>query len=329
IDQSCYKLVCTTKEGNCPADESKEGLEHSERALLHADGHLIDVEKTVTKILLEDRQVYLETLIDITERIAAEKHLRELSQIQSSILNNSTLGIALVENRKYKWVNSRLCELFGQTPEEMQGEYTRIMYASDADYEKMGEIIYETLKNNLRFDHALRVKKHNGELFWCRLIGKALDPSRPLDGGSLWMIEDITERRETEENLIRLSTAIEQSPEAIVITDTEGNIQYINPAFEKTTGYTEKEALGQTPRILKSEEHPASFYKNLWNTISSGNVWEGRFINKCKNGSLFTEEASIAPVKDSDGQIVNYVAVKRDITEELTREEELHHAQKI
>ncbi|MBN2704401.1 MAG: PAS domain S-box protein [Pontiellaceae bacterium] len=329
IGHLCHELICTTEKGNCPADKTEEGLERSERVLLHADGHSVDVEKTVTKISIEGRTVYLETLLDITDRLAAENRLKEISQVQSSILNNSSLGIALIENRKFIWVNPRLCELLNTDIKELSGASTRILYPSEEEYLHIGEKAYEVMADNKRFDHTLQFVQHDGTLFWCRLIGKALDPERPLEGQSIWMFEDITDRREAEEKLIRLSTAIEQSPEAIVITDLEGTILYINPAFEKTTGYLEKEVLGKTPRVLKSGEHLRSFYKEMWDTISRGKIWEGRIVNRRKNGTLFTEEASIAPVKDSNGKIVNYVAVKRDISEELVREEEFHHAQKM
>lgn len=329
IGHSCHQLVCINEKGNCPADKTEEGFDRSERVLLHADGHRVDVEKTVTKIFIEGRAVYLETLLDITDRLEAEKRLKEISQIQSSILNNSSFGIALLENRIFKWVNPRLCELLNLDAEELTGSSTRTLYHSEEEYLHVGAEAVAVMSENTRFDYVLQFTRPDGTPFWCRLIGKALDPKKPLSGTSIWMFEDITEQKEAQEKLIRLSTAIEQSPEAIVITDIQGNIEYVNPAFEKVTGYSEKEALGKNPRVLKSDKHPDSFYKEMWNTISSGNVWEGRIINRRKNGTLFTEEASIAPVKDSHGKIVNYVAVKRDISEELVREEELHHAQKM
>jgi PAS domain S-box-containing protein len=140
---------------------------------------------------------------------------------------------------------------------------------------------------------------------------------------------DVTERTVAEAELRRLSTAIEQSMETIVITDINGVILYANPAFETTSGYRVEEVIGHNPRILNSHHQNEAFYSNLWKTISSGTTWEGRIVNKHKNGSFYTEEASISPIKDADGKIVNYVAVKRDISEELIKEEELRQAQKM
>ena len=139
----------------------------------------------------------------------------------------------------------------------------------------------------------------------------------------------IAEGKKDKAELQRLSTAIEQSPEAVVITSPDGTIQYVNPAFETITGYSRKEVLGKNPRFLKSGQHDDSFYSSLWKTIQTGNIWEGRFINKRKNGELYTEEASISPVRDSSGTITGYVAVKRDITEELSKEEQFRQSQKM
>jgi len=127
----------------------------------------------------------------------------------------------------------------------------------------------------------------------------------------------------------RLITAIEQTPESIVITDTSGRILYVNPAFERISGYTAAEALGQNPRILKSGRHDAAFYGELWTRVAAGQVWHGRVTNRKKDGSLFTEDAVIAPVRDDAGTVTNYIAVKRDITYELAVEEQHRQTQKM
>jgi PAS domain S-box-containing protein len=140
---------------------------------------------------------------------------------------------------------------------------------------------------------------------------------------------EVEERKRMEMALQRLATAIEQSAETIVITDAEATILYANPAFEKITGYTRAEALGQNPRILKSGKHDAAFYRQLWDTLSRGEVWHGHFINKKKDGTLIEEEATISPVRDPDGRIVNYVAVKRDVTQQVAMEVQLRESQKL
>jgi PAS domain S-box-containing protein len=139
----------------------------------------------------------------------------------------------------------------------------------------------------------------------------------------------IHEKEVAQVEMRRLSTAIEQSPETIVITDTDGIIQYVNPAFETITGYSREEAIGQNPRILKSGQHDALFYSNLWKTLRAGKTFQGHFINKRKNGAFYTAEATLSPVRDADGKTTGYVAIKRDITADLEREEMFRHSQKM
>jgi PAS domain S-box-containing protein len=126
---------------------------------------------------------------------------------------------------------------------------------------------------------------------------------------------DITERRNSEIRLQLLNRAVAQSPSSIVITDINGAIEYVNPYFEKTTGYSLQEAVGKNPRILKSDRHPPEFFESLWRTISTGNEWRGEIQNRRKDGSFFWEQASISPVRDEKGAIAHFVAVKEDITD--------------
>ena len=118
-----------------------------------------------------------------------------------------------------------------------------------------------------------------------------------------------------------LVAAVEQAADGIVIVDTDGKIQYVNPAFTAMTGYTSEEAVGQYPRILKSGREPAEFYQKLWSTIRSGRVWHGELINKRKDGTFYHEEMRITPVRDSKGEIASYIAIKHDVTERLAAEE--------
>lgn len=119
--------------------------------------------------------------------------------------------------------------------------------------------------------------------------------------------------------------ALEQSGNSIVITDVQGNIEYVNPHFEKSTGYSISEAIGQNSRILKSGNQSPEFYRYLWKTIANGETWQGEFLNRRKNGSLYWELATIAPVKDEQGKISRYVAIKEDITAQKELRETLAH----
>ncbi len=134
------------------------------------------------------------------------------------------------------------------------------------------------------------------------------------------------ERKKTEEFDRRMSKAVEQSPASIVITDTDGNIEYINSKFSEITGYAPEEVIGQNPRILQSGKHDLKFYQNLWNTVLSGKEWKGEFLNKKKNGELYWENALISPVFNDDGEITHLLGVKEDITGKKKLWEELVEA---
>ena len=144
-----------------------------------------------------------------------------------------------------------------------------------------------------------------------------------------WQLAGILSRVHLAQTQQRLITAIEQTSESVVITDTKGSIVYINPAFEQTTGYSRAEIIGQNPRLLKSGKHKQSFYQEMWATISSGQVWRGRLINRKKDGSFINEDVTITPVRDMRGEIINYVEVKRDVTRELELEDQYRQAQKM
>jgi two-component system cell cycle sensor histidine kinase/response regulator CckA len=141
--------------------------------------------------------------------------------------------------------------------------------------------------------------------------------------------ESLARRREAEEELQKLSLAVEQSPVSIVITDLNGNIEFVNPKFCQITGYSPEEVIGKNPRILKSGETSPEDYERIWAVITSGEVWHGDFHNKKKNGELFWESTTISPVKDREGTITHYMAIKEDITERKKLEEQLLHAQKM
>jgi PAS domain S-box-containing protein len=132
---------------------------------------------------------------------------------------------------------------------------------------------------------------------------------------------DITTRKKAEEELRKLSQAVEQSPVSIIITDVDGVIEYVNPTFSELTGYTRQEAIGENPRILKSETTPKEMYTQLWNTIKSGREWHGEFQNKKKNGEIYFESALISPIFDQKGSITHFLASKEDITNRKIAEE--------
>jgi len=172
--------------------------------------------------------------------------------------------------------------------------------------------------------------KRDGSTLFVRESARVV---RSGDGSVLYYegtIEDITDKKiaedklkASEEKFRKLSRAVEQSPVSIVITDTEGSIEYANPKTFQTTGYTLEELMGQNPRVLKSGETNKLEYSELWKLISSGKEWKGLFHNRRKNGELYWESSNISPITDGNGKITHYVAVKEDITEKKAIEKAL------
>lgn len=178
--------------------------------------------------------------------------------------------------------------------------------------------------------HSLEKRvERNGETSYVELTASALrDPEGRIVAG-IEVVRDITRRRKVEKDRIRLAMAVEQSDETIMITDLKGTIQYINPAFERTTGYTREDAVGRTPRFLSSGTHDEAFYRRIRETLEKGEAWTGRIVNRKKSGELFEEDATISPVRDQSGRTINYLAAKRDVTRLVSLEKQLRTAQRM
>lgn len=165
----------------------------------------------------------------------------------------------------------------------------------------------------------------NGQKLWLLVHAVAVE----FRGKATRIIvgQDITNRTVVEEKNRRLATALNQVEESVIITDPDAVIVYVNPSFEQITGYTRQQVTGKKTNLLKSGQHDDQFYKEMWEMLTSKQNWYGRLVNKKKNGTLFIEDASITPLLNKDGDIVNYVAVKRDVTEELEIERRLKQSQ--
>ncbi len=236
------------------------------------------------------------------------------------------IAINRLKDGQYIFVNSGFVSILGYDFEEVIGR-------SSLDLN-----LWENSQDRKRLIAALEAKGKI-ETFEARFLNKDSQIRYGLmsaavihlDGEPhiLSITRDITERKQADAERERLTTAIEQSGEAVIITSPEGVIQYVNPAFEKATGYTREEVLGQNPRLLKSGKQDAGFYRQLWATLLRGETFHGRIVNKKKDGALFTEDASISPVMDEDGNPIHYVAVKRDVTKDIQLEEQFNQAQKM
>ena len=165
-----------------------------------------------------------------------------------------------------------------------------------------------------------QLKRSDGSTFWASISARSIEG---IDGQIKFIdgiIEDITSKRAAEKQLLMLATVIDQADEEVLITNPDGIIQYVNPSFEKSSGYGKEETLGQKPSILKSGFHDSAFYKSLWETILGKKTWKGTIQNKCKSGQIIQHDVTISPILDSQNKISAFVSLRRDITEKVKME---------
>jgi PAS domain S-box-containing protein len=170
-----------------------------------------------------------------------------------------------------------------------------------------------------------RMVRRNGELCWISHQCRPIYDDAGLSLGRRGSNRDITKRKAADEQIRKLSLAVEQSQESIVITNLTADIEYVNDAFVATTGYSREELIGQNQRLLQSGKTPRATYTSLWATLAEGRGWTGEFINRRRDGSEYIELDLISPIRDSDGRITHYVGVKQDVTEKKRMREELDH----
>jgi two-component system, cell cycle sensor histidine kinase and response regulator CckA len=263
------------------------------------------------------------------ERNKAEEALRDSEATLRTLLQAAPIGIGQVSpDRTLGWTNDLLCTMLGYSREELAGQSARILYESEEEFLRVGREKHQDVIRHGTGSVETRFQRKDGSVFDVLLSSSSVFPG-DISHGLVFTAMDITERKGSEQQLKRLGAAVESAGETIVVTDSAGSIIYVNPTFEEITGYSRQEALGKNPRILKSGKHDSAFYREMWSALLAGQVWRGRFTNRRKDGTFYEETATISPIKDESGRIVNYVAVKRDVTGEAMLQKQLLHAQKM
>ena len=291
---------------------------------------------------------FMATKLDITERKEAEVRLAsEIQRAESALdelrkseaaLRQKTARLSLATQAGgigiWEWAittdilhwDATLFMLLGLTPDTSPCTYenwARALHPDDRD--RCAEEIRLAIEGSRPFNTEFRILWPDGSLRHLRAVASI---QRCADGKPLKMIGvnwDITELKTSQERLLMFSRAVDQSPASVVITNTRGEIEYVNAKFTQLTGYTLDEVMGKNPRVLKSGETTPENYFELWATISRGEVWSGVFHNKNKAGELYWEAATIAPIKTASGQVSHYLASKEDITQRRVAEAALRH----
>lgn len=265
--------------------------------------------------------VFNELLQELDDEAAAREEAAQAHRIITEFTNE--VSIWRLENGDIRYISPNCAQAFGYEDFEFYADpslLTAMIHPDDRqmwDSHKRGSCSLGGSGLEIRFivkDGSVRHFRH-----YCHGVVDQLGNANGVR--SSWL--DITGHQQLETTMRKLSRAVEQSASVIVMTDTEGAIQYVNPRFCITTGYTAEEAIGQNPRVLKSGEMPPEGYTELWRTITSGREWRGEFHNKRKDGSLFWESASISPLTDKNGTILGFLAVKEDITEQKAAEQRM------
>ena len=271
------------------------------------------------------------------DRMVSEKAIRE-SELQYRLLaeNISDVIWTMTPDLRITYVSPSVERLFGWTSSEWL-DFKPSDYLTPDSLDLAAKVLGRELSldgtpgldPNRVTTLELEQYRSDGSRIWTETSARFLYNEALRITGIIGATRDITARKRSQEELHRLFAAVEQAGESIMITDLGGKALYVNPAFEETSGYPIDEVLGRTPEILKSGKHNRAFYQDMWTTINRGEAWRGRYTNKKRDGSLYEEAATISPIKDEYGQVVNYVMVGRDVTSEILLQKQLSQAQKM
>jgi PAS domain S-box-containing protein len=277
----------------------------------------------VTSVPFQDKSgtwFLAEVNVDITERKLIEASLDENREYFRTTLDSVGDGLIAVDaNAAVTFINPVAERLTGWRENEAIGKHIDEVFVirKENTDEKAENPVLKVLSSgqiSKLANHTVLIAKNNVIYAIDDSAAPIIDKKTQKSIGVVLVFRDVTQRNRIEKELRQLSLAVEQSPTCIVVTDIEGNIQYVNPKFVEITGYSAREVLGQNPRVLKSGEQTAEYYKVLWDTITTGNEWHGEFHNKKKNGDMYWERAVISPIKDSEGVITGFIGIKEDIT---------------
>lgn len=264
-------------------------------------------------------------LFDITDRMVREQESNRLQKI----IEQSTLEIYTfdVDTFFFIQVNQQGINNLGYSNKEMLNltPLQLKMGISGEEFEQLLQPLLDEQKKVVSFQSAHTRK--NGSIYPVNVHVTLAQ----LDHKEVFIsvVEDITEIQNKTSEINRLASLVYQANVAIVITDVDANIEFVNPEFERITGYERDEIMGQNPKILRSDEADPMQARQLWNSVSQGNVWRGEFINKRKDGELYIEDSVVFPIFGQEGEIINYAAIKQDITKEKEMEGQLRQSHKM
>lgn len=291
------------------------------------NGEILWISQNATLLFQNEKVIGFHFIArDITSRKRMEDALRDSEKRYRSLFEKSLAAVfsSTLEGKLVE-CNQAFADLLGyESPEEMKLINARELYPSLDDRQKFLEVLHNS--NEVK-KFELRLKKKNGDIVDVLDKVELLKDDKNGEAIIRGTMFDITGLKRAQQTVNHLNIAIDQSPVSVVITNLAGEIKYVNQQFLKLSGYSKDEVIGKNPRILKSGRTPAETYKEFWDTVKSGKTWKGEFTNKKKNGTIYIESAVISPVKNSNGEITGYLAVKEDITDRKKMEEALKQSE--
>jgi PAS domain S-box-containing protein len=292
------------------------------------DGSEFPVEISLADWSVSDARFATAIIRDVSRRMQAEEDLRVASARLRRFFEANIVGTTVGEvGGRLLEANDYWLRLLGFSRDELErGEVDWRAVTAPASQAIDDRAIAELRERGTTTPYEKEYRRRDGT-FVPVLIVRATMPGPGEQIASF--VLDMTERRADAAGMARLAAAIEQTSESVLVTDLEARIVYANPAFERVSGYTLAEVLGQNPRILQGGAQPPALYAAMWAALTAGETWRGELVNRRRDGTRFTEEASISPIRDETGAITAYVAVKRDITAQRDLEAQLRQAQRL
>lgn len=296
-----------------------------------------DVPALGLRVTIESQDTQISDVVVVTSQV----HWNGQDRLQTILINSNTnlpsgmsaetmdttpVGITIADARQTDlpliYINDEFVELTGYPREEALGRNCRFLQGEKTRKEPVRKM-RRAIKDCEPVTVELRNYRKEGMMFWSRV---SIQPVRN-DAGEVTHFfgyqEDISDRKAYQQKKTLFEMQAESVDKCVFITDSEGTIEYVNPQFEQTTGYTAADAIGKTPRLIKSDAQDRSFYQNLWNTITAGEVWESTITNKRKTGERYKVDQKIVPISNVDGEITHFVCIEEDITDSQFVEEVL------
>ena len=267
----------------------------------------------------------------------AENILKQLAELRTSeekfrvLFEQAAVGVAQVVSRtgQFVMINQKYCDIVGYSRKVMEElTFDQITHPDDlqVDLDKMKRLMAGEIEN---YTIEKRYFHKNGSLVWVELTVSPMWMPGEKPDFHVAVVRDITGRKDAENKLQVLRNAIDQTAEMVVITDVEGLVEYVNPAFTRITGFSMDEVFAGKINILNSGKQSESFYREMWTAIKSGKIWKGNLINRRKSGEFYDEEMTISPIQDDKGVITHFVAIKADVSEEKKLQQQLIHTEKL